>query len=118
MKYATSTIPPNTSKDAEKKPDNSKFKFISDNDPGNISNIYMIAEYRRLLTRFDFLRFIHLDIDADDEDDEDDDDVDDEEDDSDLYESEPIICPRDCKCRRNMNGFMVATCNRYEPNQE
>lgn len=56
-----------------------------------------------------------LDSDENDEDDDDeneDDDDDDEDSNSDLLESEPITCPRDCVCSRNLNGYIVATCNR------
>lgn len=41
----------------------------------------------------------------------DDEDDDDDEDDT-IITAEQIVCPRDCICSRNMNGFMVATCSR------
>lgn len=53
-----------------------------------------------------------------DDDDEDDDDDDDNNDDDEIIETDTNECPRDCVCNRNMNGYMVATCNRYVLRQQ
>lgn len=50
--------------------------------------------------------------DASDYDDDDDDDEGGSDSDVDADSEKTIPCPRDCICKRNYNGYMVATCSR------